>query len=85
MNVNHHLLRSAKEEWSDWLERPDQPELLTISELRRWVKNKPPLNAFKTLAEACETMQDDIDLLNIKLAELTLELEHAKRMLVSRN
>ena len=84
MNVNPQLLRSAKEEWSDWLERPDQPEPLSIAELRRWVKMKPPLNAFKTLAEACETMQDDIDLLNIKLAEVNAELEQAKRALVQR-
>ena len=35
MNVNPQLLRSAKEEWSDWLERPDQPEPLSNAELEQ--------------------------------------------------
>jgi hypothetical protein len=83
MKFNRHLLQSAKEEWSDWLEAPDHPSF-DAEALRRWVKNKPPLYAFAELAKAIEVMQDDIDLLHMQLAAMTVDYQETLRKSIKR-
>ena len=84
MKLNPALVRSAKDEWSDWLERPDATTSFNITEMRIWVEDRPPMNAFASLVEAIDLMQDEIDLLNIKLKEATEDLHEAKRYLIKR-
>jgi hypothetical protein len=43
------------------------------------------MNAFASLVEAIDLMQDEIDLLNIKLKEATEDLHEAKRYLIKRS
>ena len=85
MKLNPALVRSAKDEWSDWLERPDATTSFNITEMRTWVEDRPPMNAFASLVEAIDLMQDEIDLLNIKLKEATEDLHEAKRYLIKRS
>lgn len=84
MKYNPLILKSAREEWSDWLEQPDATPSFTISDMRKWIDNRPPISAFVNLAEAIDLMQDEIDLLNIRLKEATEDLREAKRHLVKR-
>ena len=84
MSANHRLVRAARDEWSDWLGRPDLPKPMTPAETARWIKSRPPLNAFQSLVEIIDYMQDDIDLLNIKIKALEKELSEAKRLLTTR-
>ena len=84
MKLNPALVRSAKDEWSDWLERPDAIPSFNITEMRKWIEDRPPMNAFASLVEAIDLMQDEIDLLNIKLKEATEDLHEAKRYLIKR-
>lgn len=84
MNYNTTLLRSAREEWSDWLEEPDQPHFSKEADVRRWVKNRPPLHAFGSLVDIIDVMQDEIDLLNCKLQETEAELKRAIALLTRR-
>ena len=69
MKYNPSILRSAQQEWSDWLAVPDAYPKFTIADMRQWAEDRPPLHAFSCLAEAIELMQDEIDLLHMKLAE----------------
>jgi hypothetical protein len=85
MKLNPALVRSAKDEWSDWLERPDAIPSFNITEMRKWIEDRPPMNAFASLVEAIDLMQDEIDLLNIKLKEATEDLHEAKRYLIKRS
>lgn len=84
MKYNPLILKSAKEEWSDWLEQPDTVPSFTISDMRKWIESRPPLSAFVNLAQAIDLMQDEIDLLNIRLQEVTEELRDARRHLIKR-
>jgi len=84
MNYNASLLRSAREEWSDWLEEPDQPYFNKETDVRRWIKNRPPLHAFDSLANTIDVMQDEIDLLHCKLQENEAELKKAIALLSRR-
>lgn len=84
MKYNPALVKSAKAEWSEWLEVPDASPTFTISEMRRWVEDRPPMNAFSSLIEVIDLMQDEIDLLNMKLQEATEDLRHAQRYLIKR-
>ena len=84
MKLNPALVRSAKDEWSDWLERPDATPSFNITEMRKWIEDRPPINAFASLVEAIDLMQDEIDLLNIKLKETSEDLHEAKRYLIKR-
>lgn len=84
MKYNPLILKSAKDEWSDWLERPDATPSFNINEMRKWVEDRPPMNAFASLVEAIDLMQDEIDLLNIKLQETTEDLRDARRYLIKR-
>jgi hypothetical protein len=52
--------------------------------MRKWVEDRPPMNAFSSLIEAIDLMQDEIDLLNMKLAETTEDLRDARRYLTKR-
>jgi len=83
MKINHHLLRAAKEDWSNWLEEPDQPHF-KIKELSHWIRNKPPLHAFASLAQAIEVMQDEIDLLSMQLEDARADLKEARNLLTKR-
>lgn len=84
MKLNPAIVRSAKEEWSYWLEAPDAKPSFNINEMRKWVEDRPPMNAFSSLIEAIDLMQDEIDLLNMKLAETTEDLRDARRYLTKR-
>jgi len=84
MKYNPLILKSAKEEWSDWLEEPEANPSFTISEMRKWVDSRPPIHAFSSLTEAIDLMQDEIDLLNMKLKEVTEDLREARRYLMKR-
>lgn len=84
MKYNPLILKSAKEEWSDWLEVPDATPSFTIADMRKWIDDRPPMNAFSSLVEAIDLMQDEIDLLNIKLQEVKEDLRHAQRYLIKR-
>lgn len=84
MKLNPAIIRSAKDEWSDWLEVPDAYPSFNITEMRKWVEDRPPMNAFSALTDAIDLMQDEIDLLNIKLRETTEDLREAKRHLTKR-
>ena len=52
--------------------------------MRKWIEDRPPINAFASLVEAIDLMQDEIDLLNIKLKETSEDLHEAKRYLIKR-
>lgn len=84
MKFNPAIIRSARDEWSEWLERPDASPSFTATETRRWLDDRPPMNAFSSLIEAIELMQDEIDLLNIKLTETIEDLRDARRHLTKR-
>ena len=84
MKLNPAIIRSAKDDWSDWLEVPDAKPSFNITEMRKWVKDRPPMNAFSLLIEALDLMQDEIDLLNMKLQETTEDLREARRYLIKR-
>jgi len=84
MKLNPAIIRSAKEEWSYWLEVPDAKPSFNITEMRKWVENRPPMNAFSSLIEAIDLMQDEIDLLNMKLTEAKEDLRDARRYLTKR-
>lgn len=84
MKFNPAIVRSAKDEWSEWLEEPDATPTFTIADMRKWIEKRPPISAFVNLAEAIELMQDEIDLLNMKLQETTEDLRHAQRYLIKR-
>lgn len=84
MSSNHRLVKCARDEWSDWLGRPDLPTPMTPAEITRWMKNRPPLDAFQSLVNIIDYMQDDIDLLSITVKALEKELSEAKRLLTTR-
>lgn len=84
MKYNPAIVKSAKEEWSEWLEEPDATPSFTIADMRKWVDSRPPISAFVNLANVIDLMQDEIDLLNIKLQEATEDLRHAQRHLIKR-
>lgn len=84
MKYNASLLRSAREEWSDWLEEPDQPHFGKEADVRRWIENRPPLHAFDALVGVIDVMQDEIDLLNCKLEESEAERKRAVALLTRR-
>jgi len=84
MKLNPAIIRSAKEEWSYWLEVPDAKPSFNITEMRKWVEDRPPMNAFSSLIEAIDLMQDEIDLLNMKLTEAKEDLRDARRYLTKR-
>lgn len=84
MKYNPAILRSAREEWSDWLEMPECSPSFTIKEMRCWVENRPPISAFSSLTQIIDLMQDEIDLLNIRLKELAEELKEARIAIIKR-
>lgn len=84
MKYNPAVVKSAKQEWSEWLEVPEASPTFTIPEMRKWVENRPPMNAFSSLIDAIEVMQDEIDLLHMKLREAKEELQEARRYLMKR-
>ena len=80
MNLSR-LVNSAMNEWNNWLERPQHRHAMTVDETRHWITHSPPVDAFTELGSTILLMQDEIDLLHIKLDEVEAELRDAKRAL----
>lgn len=84
MKYNPAITKSAKEEWSEWLEAPEGCRRFTLQDKLKWFDDRPPLSAFSNMAETIDLMQDEIDLLNMKLREAMDELKDARRHLTKR-
>ena len=84
MKYNPAIIRSAKEEWTDWLEAPEGCRRFTLQDKLKWFDDRPPLSAFSNMADTIDLMQDEIDLLNMQLQEAMEELVTARRQLTKR-